>query len=787
MGLRPWASGPIAGAGLRAEARCDMAPVARLPGPHRIGCGARMLQKTPGEDKGPPARQRRLLPSRRAFLVGATATVGLVLGFALWPRRYPAAWSAAEGETLFNAFLKIGADGRVTIAVPQAEMGQGAWSGLAQILADELGADWRMVGVEPAAFHPDYAHVGLVRAGTAGLPPMLREVAAFAGETAIRRLNLHMTGGSTSVKGYHDTLREAGAAARAMLVDAAARAWAVDPARLDTRGGFVVYGARRMPLGEAAALVDPARPAAQAALRPAAARPLVGRPVPRLDIPPKVDGSARFGADVRLPGMVYAAIRHGPVGGRLVAAEAPEGVQMVKGPNWVAATGPTTFEAMRALAAVRPRFAIEGRPAGDWIRAGVRHALGREGGEIAREGDVEAALGARAHVAEYAVPFLAHACMEPMVAAARVVDGMADVWGPTQSLTLATWAVADALGLDQSAVTIHPTLLGGGFGRKAETDAMVEAALIARALGRPVLLQWSREEDSHADMFRPPAAARLSGALDRSGGIAALEVKIAVPSLSGSFMRRNMPRLAPESDRSNAMALEGATGLPYRVGAFRAEHVAVAQPVPLGYWRSVGHSYTAFFVESFIDELAAEAGADPLAFRLSLLDAEGAHARVLRAVAEASGWSAPLAPGFGRGVALHESFGSIVAQVVEAGAVGGEVRIARVTTAIDCGQAINPDSVKAQMEGGAIFGLTAALWGETGFDEGMARERNFDRLRMLKLAETPEFQTVILSSARPLGGVGEPGTPPAAPALANALFAATGVRARELPLARAFA
>jgi isoquinoline 1-oxidoreductase beta subunit len=640
--------------------------------------------------------------------------------------------------------------------------------------------------VEPAAFHPDYAHVGLVRSGTAAMPPMLRDIARFAGETAIRRLNLHMTGGSTSIRGYHDILREAGAAARALLIEAAARHWQVDAARLDTRDGQVVYQANRMPLGEAAALVDPPRAAPAVSLRPAAGRPLAGRPVLRLDLPPKVDGSARFGADVRIPGMVFAAIRHGPVGGRLVAVQAPEGVTTVNGPNWVATIGPTSWEAERALARVVPQFEIAGRPAGDWISRGVAAALDAEGGTIVETGDVAAGLGPDPLTADYAVPFLAHACMEPMVATARIVDGAADIWGPTQSLTLATWAVADALGIDQSAVTIHPTLLGGGFGRKAETDAMVQAALVARAIGRPVLLQWSRAEDSHADMFRPPAAARMAATLSPEGGIAALDIRMAVPSLSGSFMRRNMPRLAPGSDRSTGQALEGATELPYRTGAFRAVHVAVAQPVPLGYWRSVGHSYTAFFVEGFIDELASAAGQDPLAFRLSLLDPSGPHARVLRAAAELSGWGEAPLDGFGRGVALHESFGAIVAQVAEAGVADGAIRIRRFSTVIDCGPVINPDSVAAQMEGGAIFGLSAALWGETGFEQGYARERNFDRLRVMKLSDSPEFRTRILPSTRPPGGAGEPGTPPAAPALANALFAATGIRARTLPLASAF-
>jgi isoquinoline 1-oxidoreductase beta subunit len=744
-----------------------------------------MLQKTPS-DATPAQDRRRFLPSRRAFVVGAVATVGIVVGFAVWPRNYPPAWTAGEGETLFNAWLRIGADGRVTVAVPQAEMGQGAWSGLAQILADELGADWRMVGVEPAAFHPDYAHVGFVRMGTAALPPMLREVAALAGETAIRRLNLHMTGGSTSIKGYHDSLREAGAAARALIVDAAGRAWGVDPALLDTRNGFVVYQAKRMPLGEAAALVDPGRPMPPVTLRADGSRPLAGRSVPRLDIPPKVDGTARFAGDVRLPGMVFATIRHGPIGGRLVAVQAPEGVQTVNGPDWVAAIGATSWEARRALGRVTPRFEIEGRPAGDWVAAGVRASLGAEGGVIRTAGDLETALGADALQADYHVPFLAHVCMEPMVAAARVVDGRAEVWAPTQSVTLATWAVARTLGIDQSAVLIHPTLVGGGFGRKAETDHIEQAALIARAIGRPVSLQWSREEDSHADMFRPPASARMRGQLADDGGLAALDITIAAPAVGNDFARRNMPRFAPATDRSSGSAIEGAAAPPYRAAAFRATHVAVSQPVPLGYWRSVGHSYTAFFVESFIDELAAAAGRDPLAFRLSLLDPQGAHARVLRAVAEASDWSGPVGDGLGRGVALHESFGAIVAQVMEAGVRDGQIRIARLVTAIDCGRAINPDSVVAQMEGGAIYGLTAALWGETSFADGYARERNFDRLRMLTLAESPEFQTVILTSDRPLGGAGEPGTPPAAPALANALFAATGIRARSLPLASQF-
>ncbi len=742
-----------------------------------------MLHQTP---KTPP-RGTRFLPSRRGFLIGTGAAVGLLVGYALWPRTYPSAWAGGEGDTLLGPWIRIGPDGQVTVAVPQAEMGQGILSGFAQIVSDELGADWGMMAVEPAPWHPAYANVGLATFATAGLPGPVRGLAGRLGAEAIRRMNLHLTGGSNSIMGFHDPLRRAAAEARARLVLAAADEWGVAADEIDTAGGFVVYKANRMPFAAAARLVAPDREPPEPALRPTAARPFDGKPLPRIDLPPKVDGSARFGADVRLPGMVFAAIRHGPVGGRLQGAAAPKGTAVVKGPNWVATTGTTSWEARRALQTIEATFAVDGRKAGPWIAQELANAANGTGGKaVAEAGDVDSADGT-VIVSDYSLPYLAHACMEPMTATARIVGGRAEVWGPTQSLTLAHGQVADALGLDTDAVTIHPTILGGGFGRKAEPDAMVEAALIARATAKPVQLIWSREEDLGSDRFRPPVHARMRGVISPDKAVTAWDSRIAVPAVNNSFSKRNMPAMASDEDKASAGEIEGLAEIPYACAAFRAVHVPVAQPAPLGYWRSVGHSFSGFIVESFVDELAAAAGADPLAFRLKLLEGKPRHQAVLKAAADAGKWGEPAPKGFGRGIALHESFGSIAAMVVTAGVVAGQVRLLEVVSAIDCGRAVAPDSVRAQLEGSAIMGLSAALGEAISFADGEAEQRNFHAYPVMKLADSPiRLATVIVNSGGPLGGVGEPGLPPAAPALANALAVATGKRARNLPLSRVY-
>ena len=453
----------------------------------------------------------------------------------------------------------------------------------------------------------------------------------------------------------------------------------------------------------------------------------------------------------------------------------------------MATTGATNWEARRALARIEAGFATAGHKAGPWIETALQQAATGSGGKVVQEsGDVDAALGKSPIVADYALPFLAHASPEPMTATARLTGGLVELWGPTQSVTLVHWRVAEALGLDRQAIRTYPTLVGGSFGRALEPDAFVEAALIARATGKPVQLLWSRADDLAAGSFRPAVRARLRGSLDGKGGIAALEARVAVPGVFNSLARRYIPVLAKETEAPSATAI-GGVDTPYALAARRTVHLPLEQPVPLGVWRATSHSFSAFLIESFIDELAAAAGADPLAFRLGLLTGKPRHQKLLRAVADAANWADPPGQGMARGIALHESFGSIAAMVVEAGVRDGRIRLGTVATALDCGRAIAPDSVRAQLEGAAIMGLSAAIGEAQTFNDGSAVHRDFHSYEILRLAGAPaRIVTVLVNSGAALGGAGEPGLPAAAPALANALFRATGKRARQLPLAATY-
>ncbi len=724
--------------------------------------------------------------TRRRLLVAAGAGAGIAIGYAVWPRRLSVAGLAGKGETAINSWVKIGADGRVTVFVPQAEMGQGIYSAFPQIVADELGADWNAVGVEPAVQAPVYANHGMLLDQTKGVPSAFRGLARWAGGKAVDYYDMQMTGGSTSVRGFERPLREAGAAAREMLCRSAARRWGVDWKDCDTANGFVVHQANRLSfadVAQAATLEDvPSSPK----LRDAAQRKLIGKPVTRLDIPAKTDGSARFGLDVRVPGMMYAAVTQGPIGATrksIDKSKLPAGARLVEGPNFVAAVADGWFAAKTALAAVEIAYTPAAKPAGPWIEAGMKAALSGTGDTVEKHGDAAAALtGAGMISADYTLPFLAHAALEPMNATVRIDGSRAEVWAPTQSTTLTQWAVAKALGLPDASVTVYPTLLGGGFGRKIETDASVQAALIAKAVGRPVQLIWTREEDASHDMYRPPVAARLRGRVE-GGRVIAYDAHVAAPDIGSDFGNRNLPALGGKP-KTSADAIEGMGGLPYDLGAVRVAHSLADCPVPLGFWRSVGHSFSGFIVESFIDELAHAASADPGAFRLAMLGGSPRHAAVLRAVLKAGGPLGVISPGVGRGCALVESFGSIVAQVAEVEAKPGEpLKVTRVVAAVDCGRIVNPDTVRAQIEGGIIFGLTAALKGRMTFANGVADQQNFDSYPLLTMAETPVIEVILLNSGEDPGGVGEPGTPPIAPAVANAIFAASGKRLRDLPMA----
>ncbi|MEX6723326.1 molybdopterin cofactor-binding domain-containing protein [Parapedomonas caeni] len=732
--------------------------------------------------------------TRRRFLIGGAAGLGLLVGYALWPRNPALTLVARDDETIVNAWLKIGADGRVVVVVPQAEMGQGVYTSLPQIVAEELGADWATVAVEPAPLHPVYANKLALQEGADVLPGFARGVARWTLATMAERFSLQMTGGSTSVRAFHDTLRLAGATAREMLCQAAARRWGIDISQCRTENSEVVAGEQRLSFAQLAAAAALEEPPVNPKLKKRRDFTLIGKSPARLDLPSKVDGSSRFGVDVRVPDMVYASVRAGPVNGAALvtvddaAAKARPGVlAVVRGPTWAAVVAGSWWQANQALDDLKLTFDTDGleHVATAALDKALTEALAGSGRVYAESGDVDAALGAATDVVEasYKVPYLAHACLEPMTATARVTADKVEVWAPVQSTTLAVMALARALDVAEARVAVYPTLLGGGFGRKVETDAVVQAALIAREAGRPVQLLWNRQEDITQDKFRPAVVARLRGAVSKSGGVTVWHHHMAGASVQGSSMARLMPRVS--FSEPDVTSVQGAVHLPYALGARRVSHAVVDAPVPVGSWRSVGHSYNAFFIECFIDELAGAAGKDPLQFRLDLLKEAPAHAAVLALAAEKASYLAPLPPGHGRGVALHESFGSIVAQVAEVFvSAEGALSIKRVTCAIDCGPAIHPDIIAGQMEGGIIFGLTAALKGEITFADGMTQQTNFDGYPLLTLAETPAIDVHIVSpSSRPLGGVGEPGTPPIAPAVVNAIAAATGIRIRRLPIA----
>jgi isoquinoline 1-oxidoreductase beta subunit len=612
----------------------------------------------------------------------------------------------------------------------------------------------------------------------------------------VEYFELQMTGGSTSVRGYEAPLRAAGAVAREMLCRAGATRLGVRWTDCNTADGFVTYKANRIAFAELvdeAALLDPPR---DATLRPRAG--LSGRSVPRLDVPAKVDGSAQFGADVRLPGMHYAAIAQGPIGAtrRGVSGKLPAGCELVEMPDFVAVVAPGWWQAKSALDTLEINYDLPETPAGPWMEIALVNALDSiDGLDAARvredadavdmlDGTSEGVIGA-----DYELPFLAHACMETMNATARFEDGRCELWGPTQSLTITTWAIARALEIDDDDVTVYPTLLGGGFGRKIETDAAMQAALIARAVGKPVQLIWSREEDYGHDCWRPAIAARMRARLSGSGTearIAALASRLASPDVGASTMGRALPAIAG-GPSAGGQAFEGMTELPYALPAVALEHVLVNVPVPLGFWRSVGNSYTAFITESFIDELAHSAKIDPGGFRLMHLQDSPRHAGVLQPLLAAMGALGATSNGngtvTGSGIALWESFGSIVAIGAEVLVDKGEPpRVVRLIVSADCGRLINPDSVRAQMESAVIFGLSAALSGQVSFADGEAQARNFDTAPLLSLADTPIIEIILIESDEAPGGVGEVGTPPVAPAVANALFAASGERRRKLPL-----
>ena len=723
---------------------------------------------------------------RRRLLIGGGAGVGLIVAWALWPRRYAPNLAAAPGEHVVNAWLKIGEDGHITVAVPQAEHGQGVYTTLPQILADQLGADWRTIAVEAAPVNPLYAN------------PMAAE-ALFARSAVfsdgVERAPM-LTAGSTSIRMFGDTVAAAGAAARALLLQAAARRWGIDWRACDTAGGFVVAGKRRLRFGELAAAAARERVPEDAPLRDGDSGRLIGRALPRLDAPSKVDGSANFAGDIRLPDMVFVALRQGPVGGSTLieadraAADRIRGVvAVIENPHWVAAAANNWWAANRALDALSPRFETRG-PIVDSgsIDAALDAALKGDGTRMAEAGDLAGVFtGANLVTAHYRAGLAAHAAIETMTATAHLHGGRLELWLPTQAPGLARAAAAATIGLSESAVTVHPMLIGGSFGANLEHLAAEQAALLTQQLKRPVQLVWSRAEDLLHDRYRPPAAARMSARLDANGRILGWQAKIAAPRtgrelatrLAGGTAARAAGRLL--AGDGDAYAVAGATPF-YAIPNYAVDHHPAEIGVPTGHWRSGAHSTSCFFTECFIDELAHVAGTEALSFRIAMLGQNTRLARCLSTVASLGGWGGGVA-GSGQGIACHSFRGSHVAVLAEAHFDEAQRPVVdRLVAAVDCGRVINPDVVQQQIEGGLIFGVAHALGAATGFTRNLADARRLSDLNLPTLGTAPDVLVELIASDADPGGVSELAVPPVAPAIANALTAATGSRIRTLPL-----
>lgn len=760
---------------------------------------------------------------RRMLLVGGLGAAALLaVGWAVAPPRSrlgAADLATADGAIALNGWLRIAEDGQVVLAMNRSEMGQGVHTALAMLVAEELDLGLDKVRLEQAGNDTLYGNVamfvGSLPFHPADAEPGHETRAVRAGQWLVakvaRELGIVVTGGSSSVADAWDVLRQAAATARAQLLGAASLAWKLPVDELGVRNGVIHhasgpqghYGlfakaAATMPIGD----VAPKDPKTWT---------LVGTPAPRVDLAPKLDGSARFGLDVRLPDQLYAAIRHCPMLGGAPGAVGVDAVLRMPGVLRVVRLGPaagaadalavvgrTSWHALRGAEALQVAWqappaglldsaAIEAR-----LEAVARAAAGGEGGDAAavvfhQRGDVRtaAAGGAVRDVEQvYRAPYLAHATMEPINCTARVADGRVEVWVPTQVPGAARAAAARAAGVPPEAVTVHLTYLGGGFGRRLEVDVVAQAVRIALETGgRPVQLLWSREEDLGHDFYRPAGVAVLRASVDAGGLPVALRITSAGDAITPRWLARVLPALAGPVDLPDKTTSEGLFDLPYGIAHQRIAHVATRSGVPVGYWRSVGHSHNAFFIESFIDELAVQAGRDPVAFRLALLARAPRHAAVLALAAEKAGWGRPLPAGTARGVALHESFGSIVAQVAEV-ALGadGTPAVRRVVCAADVGTVVNPGIVAQQMEGAIAFGLGAALHGRIDIVAGTVQQTNFPTYPVLQMHAAPRIETWLVPGTRPPAGVGEPGTPPIAPAVANALFALTGRRLRALPL-----
>jgi len=704
---------------------------------------------------------------RRSFLVGgAVIGAGLYVGIRFAENRFEA---AAPAGVPFrpNAFVRIAPDDSVTVTIGKSEMGQGIYTGLPMALAEELDVDPARVAVEFGPVDPVFN-------------------APFA--------PVQFTGGSSSTNSTYMQLRDAGARARAMLLSAAARRWNVSRAALRTADGKVWHGERSLSYGALADAASKETPPEKVALKDPSQFRYLGKPQRRLDAPMKVDGSAKFGLDMRLPGMWFAVIARPPViGAKLLKvdeqpARAVPGVLDVKQlPSGVAVYATNTWAAKRGRDALIIDW-DEGpnkNLSTDSLRTEFRRLAGQPGAVAVERGDVRPALAAARKQldVEYELPYLAHAPMEPLNCLADVRADGCDLWFGTQMQSPDRDAVAAELGLAPGSVKVHTAFLGGGFGRRAQrfSEVPVEAAQASRAVGKPVQVVWTREDDMRGLSYRPFVISRVRAGLDaQNRAVAWQQCIVSQPVLRGG----RFENFIPKGSAFDPSSVEGASNMPYAIPNLLVDTHEGNRTVPILWWRSVGHSHTGFTVNCALDELATLANQDPLEFRRQLLGNSPRFLAVLDKAATMSGWGTPLPAGHGRGIAVQESFGSIVAEVAEVSVQGKDVRVHKVWCAIDCGFAANPSGVVAQMESAINYGLTAALYGEISFENGRVQQSNFHDYPIVRIHEAPHIEVAIINSGEAMGGAGEPGTPPIAPAVANAIFAATGKRVRRLPIGK---
>ncbi|MDE2596874.1 MAG: xanthine dehydrogenase family protein molybdopterin-binding subunit [Sphingomonadales bacterium] len=748
--------------------------------------------------------------SRRQILVGTAAGSALILAWTLLPRRYAPPLAPGKGEFAFDAWLRIGRDGVVTVSVPELEMGQGVTTVLPQIVAMELGADWRQIAVEPAPPAEVYANGPLAARWREMWMPLLPGLAAapdsglarsFAeGETFV------VAADGTTLAAYEASARATAAAARAMLSMAAADRWDVRWEECEARDGFVIHGKQRLPFGalvEAAATFDAPRipvlrpePPAE---RPADVPPGANLRFPRLDLPAKVDGSYLFAGDVRLPDLIHAAIRHAPLGESVLGsfdAKAAEGfpgvIGLVRHKRWLAALATDWWAAERALTAIAPHFSVKGAPDTGKIDSALEAALHKgDGVRLAEAGDPDTWLSGHFTLASrYEVAPALHATLETASATARFSGGKLELWIASQAPAAAQLAAAEALDIPARDVVVYPMPAGGSFDRRLEHDHAIEAAILARQAKRPVQLTWSRWQEHVAGRPRTPVAAVMAARTSPAGDLAAWKARLALPAtalesglrlINGKTPRAAMAGAAGQFD---PLAIEGAVP-PYAIEHLLVEHVPADIGLPTGRLRGNAHGYTAFFTECFIDELATQAKREPLSYRMALLSGQPRLAECLQRVSALAGWNGGR-DGSGQGIACHrigegERCGHIAA-VATARRDETGVRVDKISAVVDIGRIVNVDIARQQIEGGLVFGVGLALGCSTDYVQGLPTSGRLGLLGLPRLADCPEIEVEFIESGADPADPGELGVAIAAPAIANALFSATGLRFRKLPL-----